>query len=320
MQDSLLEMKLKFIICERKAKMKHSWMKVTESFFDDLFQMFGNIILSFIRQIAPMAVPAAPALSFGYTVYYGILAMTANPMLAGIIGGVAALGLESAGLLGAHIAVELYTSGQKKKANIAILISVCYLIFGIVGIVLSQTITPDTKTTGITMFLITGMVYVLRALSEDAKVSQERKHSEAAIRVQRENEDRRLQQEVVLANLNNVALLDRQRAAEKDKRLLVVAKAKASTAQPIVPVTKVLPQVAQANGQVTPQLPQGIALDFHELDTTGKVLAYYAVKPKAKQKEVSLAVGVTRQRIGQTLQKLEKGGVISRNGGGVIAN
>lgn len=58
---------------------------------------------------------------------------------------------------------------------------------------------------------------------------------------------------------------------------------------------------------------------IENLDTTGKVLAFYRDNPLASQAQASQAVDVSRQRIGQILQAAEQTQLIEkRNGHGVI--
>jgi hypothetical protein len=151
-----------------------------EIFFDSLFEAIGNILLSLIRRLAPFSVPAAPAYFFGRAVYY---AAGNSDSWAAAIGMIAALGLESAGILSAHYAVKFYAQNDNKW-QIAAAATGIYLAIGIGTITLLESTTADGKAVGVAMFLIAGIVYLLLALGEVDKgreAAQERARQERAV-------------------------------------------------------------------------------------------------------------------------------------------
>lgn len=145
-------------------------MQKIEQFFDDLFGLGGNIALAFIRRLAPFAVPLAPAFFLAHAV-----ATSANEVSGGAwgtaVGVVAALGLESAGILGAHLAVRFYAAGDGKW-QVAALATAVYLLIGIGAIWLLDGTSNDAKAVGTAMFLIAGIVYLLLGLSEDEAATE----------------------------------------------------------------------------------------------------------------------------------------------------
>lgn len=144
------------------------WMRQVEEFAESVFRMLGNIVLAFIRRLAPFAVPAVPAIFFGHSVYRATGEM-GGAALAPFIGVVAALGLESAGILGAHIAVQFYATGDHTRGRVAVGITALYIVIGITGILFLDNTTLNAKVTGVIMFLIAGMVYVLLGLVDEAE-------------------------------------------------------------------------------------------------------------------------------------------------------
>lgn len=144
-------------------------MKQTELFFDSLFETIGNIIISFIRRVAPFAVPAAPAWFFGHAVSTAV----SSPIAAPIVGFVAALGLESAGILAAHHAVKFYTADQRGRGNVAAASAIVYLAIGIFAIWFLDGATQDAKATGTAMFLISGIVYLLIGMEVDTRAREQ---------------------------------------------------------------------------------------------------------------------------------------------------
>lgn len=147
--------------------MPDNWMHQTERFFDDLFGMIGNIIVAFVRRLAPFAVPAAPAYFFGHAV-----ASAVTESLAVAVGVVAAVGLESAGILAAHYAVRFWATGERRRAWVATTAAGAYLIIGVAAIWGLETATRDAKLTGTAMFLVAGLVYLLLGLDSDVQERQ----------------------------------------------------------------------------------------------------------------------------------------------------
>ncbi|MCA9936825.1 MAG: hypothetical protein KC415_22975, partial [Anaerolineales bacterium] len=61
---------------------EYKWMNSTRLFFDGLFEMLGEILLAFIRRVAPFAVPAAPAFFFGHALFATVQDLSGNVALA----------------------------------------------------------------------------------------------------------------------------------------------------------------------------------------------------------------------------------------------
>lgn len=173
-------------------------MKQTELFFDSLFETIGNIIISFIRRVAPFAVPAAPAWFFGHAVATAVT----TGSIAVFVGIVAALGLESAGILAAHHAVKFYGTGEQGRGHVAAGLAALYLIIGITAIWFLDGANRDAQVVGTAMFLIAGIVYILTGLETDSRSRDEARARAAretaeTLRLQleeREREQKRLEQ------------------------------------------------------------------------------------------------------------------------------
>lgn len=197
-------------------------MKRTEQFFDVLFETVGNIIISFIRRVAPFATPAAPAYFFGHAVYSAVT----DDSIAIFVGIVAALGLESAGILAAHYAVKFYGSGETRRGHVAAGGAAVYLLIGIAAIWLLDGLNQDAKLVGTAMFLVAGIVYLLTGLAVDSqareqarlKANQETAESLEAEADRREQErqeaDRKAQEQLVWER----AQQERDREAERQAR------------------------------------------------------------------------------------------------------
>jgi hypothetical protein len=115
----------------------------------------------------------APAFFFAHSVYGQALSMTNEHELSLALGIVAAVGLEIVGIMAAHRAVDFYSRGEGDKAKIAAIITDVYLLKGIGGIVLFENTAFNAKVTGIVMFIIAGMVYLLLGLSADSRKGQQ---------------------------------------------------------------------------------------------------------------------------------------------------
>lgn len=206
-----------------------SRFKRIEAFFDALFETSGNIALAFIRRLAPFSVPAAPAFFFGHAVYTAVLAMASSSVIGLIVGLVAAAGLESVGILSAHIAVRLHSSGERGKAMVASGIAVFYLVVGITGIWLLESTSRDAKITGTVMFLIAGAVYLLLGLVDDdgarqsqAQHSEQTRQQQAAWERDQAAKDRELARQLRLEAATSPRLESGQKAvtSPSDWRLL----------------------------------------------------------------------------------------------------
>lgn len=149
-----------------------NWMTRTEQFADAVFGMMGNIITAGISRLAPFVVPLAPAFFFAHSIYGQVLAMTADQRLALALGLIAAMGLEIVGIMAAHQAVDFYSKGESGKAKTAVAITAVYLCIGIGGIILFENTTFNAKVTGVIMFIIAGMVYLLLGLAESSRKTE----------------------------------------------------------------------------------------------------------------------------------------------------
>ena len=178
-----------------------NWMTSTEQYADALFGMMGNIITAFISRLAPFVVPLAPAFFFAHSIYGQVLAMTNDQPLALALGAIAAAGLEIVGIMAAHRAVDFYSKGEEGKAQTAVVITAVYLLIGIGGIVLFENTAFNAKVTGVVMFIIAGMVYLLLGLSEDSRKTEREAATEQEQDGEREAEqaawERQLQMEKI---------------------------------------------------------------------------------------------------------------------------
>jgi len=134
---------------------------------DLAFQNAAYVAFSFLRHLAPFFTPAAPAFFFGHAVYTAAV-KTTSWQLSAFVGFVAALGLESAGIMASHTAIKFYSNGEKGKMWTAIVLSGLYLIAGIGSIVLFDGTEWDSKIVGIAMFCISGIVYAVLGLVADS--------------------------------------------------------------------------------------------------------------------------------------------------------
>jgi multisubunit Na+/H+ antiporter MnhG subunit len=151
---------------------EHNWMAEAEQFADALFGMTGNIITAFISRLAPFVVPLAPAFFFAHSIYGQALSITSDQGISLALGVIAAVGLEIVGIMAAHRAVDFYSRGERDKARAAAVITAVYLLIGIGGIILFENTTFNAKVTGVVMFIIAGMVYLLLGLSADSRKAQ----------------------------------------------------------------------------------------------------------------------------------------------------
>ena len=149
-----------------------NWMTYTEQYADALFGMIGNILTAYISRLAPFVVPLAPAFFFAHSIYGQVLTMTSDQKLALTLAGISALGLEIVGIMAAHRAVEFYSKGENGKAKTAVVITAIYLLIGIGGILLFENTDFNAKVTGVVMFIIAGMVYLLLGLTEESRKAE----------------------------------------------------------------------------------------------------------------------------------------------------
>jgi len=168
-----------------------------------LFEMFGNIMLAFIRKMAPFAVPLAPAFFFMHAVWAAVLGLTGSGWAAGVVAGVAGLGLESVGILSAHIAVKLYRRREIGRTWLTAGITLFYVSAGIITIWVLESTTWDVKAVGTLMFLLSLAVYLLIGLNDDMQTAEqaerlerERLAAQEAAKAQEEQAERAADKEL----------------------------------------------------------------------------------------------------------------------------
>ncbi|MCB8991832.1 MAG: hypothetical protein H6665_14525 [Ardenticatenaceae bacterium] len=212
---------------------EYKWMNSTRLFFDGLFEMLGEILLAFIRRVAPFAVPAAPAFFFGHALFATVQDLSGNVALAVTIGGVAALGLESAGILAAHTAVSFYGRDDRTRAGLAALVAVFYLVVGIASIWFFESAGRDAQVAGTAMFLIAGAVYLLLGLADDAAEQERRSAATEDVQQQRQAEqvDHERQLELERLRFEQEQELERLRSNERVKLARIEAKSQHMPAQ-----------------------------------------------------------------------------------------
>lgn len=257
-----------------------------------LFATCGNILLAFIRQLAPFSVPFAPAFFFGHAIYVA----AGRTVWAAIVGGVAALGLESAGILAAHYAVRYYVR-RDGRWLVAAVGTVIYLVIGITVIWFLEAATNDAKWTATAMFLIAGVVYVLVGLAESERIESAEEEQAAVVQQaqeadalawQREQDEKerdwqRRQQEAADARTHE----ERLRKLELDAQVRVArASAKA---------TKV-----ESAAETRPKVSEGAELSGKALE----IFQLLSQKPGASNTEIGEIAGVSRQYVGQVRRSL----------------
>ncbi len=118
------------------------------------------MIYQFLSITAPIFVPIAPVIFFGWRVYSAVLTMTNEAWLAIPAGALTALGLEAVGILAGHVGMTAWKRNDNRTAVIAVVIMVAYV--GIGSYELRDSI-------GAVVFWIAPLVYVLVALQELVK-------------------------------------------------------------------------------------------------------------------------------------------------------
>lgn len=245
-------------------------MKKTESFFDALFGMFGSIAISFIRRLAPFIVPLAPAFFLSHAVALSAYDLSQSWSLAWLVGIVAAVGLEAAGIMASSLAVQFYTADDGKW-QVAASATVVYLLIGIGAIWLLDGTSADAKTVGTAMFVIAGIVYLLLGLAEDAGRLETAVQGNADF----EQEQARL----------------RLQYAHEEK--LARIQAKATAAQP-AQVAATLPQAADAT----------VAQPAQPTPAQRRVLEAIRRNPGATQAQLGEMLGISRQAVGKHVAAL----------------
>jgi len=291
-------------------------MQLVRDFCDGLFEMLGEILLSFIRRVAPFAVPLAPASFFGHAIFAAVVLMTSSDSLALVIGGVAALGLESAGILAAHTAIRFYTNGERQRAIIATIITVIYLVIGIVSIWFFEGTGQDAQVAGTAMFLIAGAVYVLIALVDDAAVKQEVAEAEAARLAieqgaEREQEDaeheRQHEKNMEQMRLDHEAQMVREerQSLERMERYRLRRSGAAVN--------------GGSGGKGNGRLPanQKPVQRLSKTEAITALIAFFSEHPTASYRQAGAEIGRSVGWISEQIKELEQKGIVQRNGNGV---
>jgi len=180
------------------------------------FRMCAAISFSGFTEMAPTLTPLAPAAFFALAIATAFferlpeaLPHTAAITLAILVGLVAAGGLEAAGFMAFHSAIEAYRLGAGWRAAI---LPGLYLIIGITALWVVEEAT--TATIGTALFLLAATVYAARMVMHDAK----HKAKDAAEATQRQAEEEaaaKVKQETAAAEQ---AAFDREQLA-KDREL-----------------------------------------------------------------------------------------------------
>jgi multisubunit Na+/H+ antiporter MnhG subunit len=195
------------------------------------------------------------------------------------LGAIAAAGLEIVGIMAAHRAVDFYSKGENGKAQTAVVVTAVSLLIGIGGIILFENTAFNAKVTGVVMFIIAGMVYLLLGLSEDSRKTESKAADE-----QKRAEEREVEQ----------VSWERQLQMEKI-RLAHELKLKQIEAKATVPPTEV---------------PTIVAADWRKLSDAQKVaMARYSTKEIVSQYGVS---DRTAERWQSRSRKLSS--TVSKNG------
>lgn len=208
------------------------------------FRMCAAISFSGFTEMAPTLTPLAPAAFFALAIATAFLERlpatlpsTAAIPLAILVGLVAAAGLEAAGFMAFHSAIEAHHHGAGWRAAI---LPGLYLLIGITALWVVEDVT--TATIGTALFLLAATVYASRMVMHDAK----HKAKAAAETEQRQAEEEAAQQAFELEQEAADREMARQverikaEAAAAAKLARIQAKAAAHAANP-APQTAVAP-------------------------------------------------------------------------------
>ena len=109
--------------------------------------------------LAMIATPLAASIFFGWKSYQGVHSLTDGVLWLAIPAGIgAAIGLESVGIFAGHVATDFYKA-EDPRWKLAALLLVAYVAIGVIEL---------WGTTGVAIFLISPMVYLLVGLRYDA--------------------------------------------------------------------------------------------------------------------------------------------------------
>ncbi len=267
----------------------------------DFFRMCAAISFSGFTEMAPTLTPLAPAAFFALAIATAFferlpeaLPHTAAITLAILVGLVAAGGLEAAGFMAFHSAIEAHHHGAGWRAAI---LPGLYLVIGITALWVVEETT--TATIGTALFLLAATVYAARMVMHDAK----HKSKTAADAAQRQAAEEAKQKAQQQEEAQRDKEFERQQiAADKEaERVRLQIKAEAEAAAKLARIEAKARQVStetKAKAQ-----PKPAKLD----ELSGKALEIYHVlsgNPSATNTEVSETVGVSRQYVGQIRKEL----------------
>ena len=303
---------------------RFAWMQLVRDFCDGLFEMLGEILLAFIRRVAPFAVPLAPASFFGHAIFAAVVLMTSSDTLALVIGGVAALGLESAGILAAHTAIRFYTNGEEQKAIIATIITVIYLVIGIVSIWFFEGTGQDAQVAGTAMFLIAGAVYVLIALVDDAAVKQEEAEAEAerlaieqeAERTQADVEnERQHEKDLEQMRLDHEAQMAREERQSQER----MERYRLKRSGAVVNGRSGKGGNASTEQSRSGRLPNSSkpVQRLSKQQAISALVTFFSEHPTASYRQAGAEIGRSVGWISEQVNELEQQGIVQRNGNGV---
>lgn len=143
---------------------------------------------------AMIAVPLAPASFFAVAVFEaGKLMLPGVAWLSALIGIISAGGLEIVGILAGHLTIEFWQEKEIGKAGFAAAIMLTYIVLGITGLLLIDTLPQEAMTVGVMMFLVAPLVYLLTGLRYTAdefraRVSFQKANDEVAEKERQEKE------------------------------------------------------------------------------------------------------------------------------------
>jgi hypothetical protein len=156
-------------------------------------------ILSFL---APVFVPIAPVIFFGWKVYTAVQTMTKSPWLSIPAGALTAFGLEAVGILAGHVGMVAWRRGDNRTAVIAAVIMAAYVGIGSWEL---------RGSVGMVVFWIAPLVYVLVALQELVKQDTQQDGTRLAFDLEQQaldNEAKRaLKAELALAKLAQASIV-----------------------------------------------------------------------------------------------------------------
>lgn len=115
------------------------------------------MVYNILSLLAPVFVPIAPVIFFGWKVYTAVQEMTQSPWLSIPAGALTALGLEAVGILAGHVGMVAWRRGDNRTAVIAAVIMAAYVGIGTIEL---------WGSVGAVVFWIAPLVYVLVALQE----------------------------------------------------------------------------------------------------------------------------------------------------------